>query len=137
MLKYVKFKLINNTTIKGHTLCTECGTRGYFTAPKQHVEGVTLEDNLFFCKPCIDKEKKMKNEFIAEDTPRTNEVFKNRSKLPYGSMVVAPEGHPPSDPWALARELERELNELNKQQKAIDEANAKFDELVRFGEGRN
>ena len=45
-------------------------------------------------------------------TPRTDAVQTAANFLPYGSLVVIPEGHPPSDPWALARELEVENNKL-------------------------
>ena len=46
------------------------------------------------------------------NTPRTDAVQEAARALPYGSMVVIPEGHPPSDPWKLARELEIENNNL-------------------------
>jgi len=45
-------------------------------------------------------------------TPRTDAVNKAAIELPWGSAVVVPEGHPPSDPWALARELEIENTEM-------------------------
>ncbi len=48
------------------------------------------------------------------DTPRTDEVLKAASALPFGSMTVVPDGHPPCDPWELARQLEIELKELHK-----------------------
>ena len=43
------------------------------------------------------------------NTPRTDAVQEAAGKLPLGSIVVVPEGHPPSDPWELCRQMEREL----------------------------
>ena len=47
-----------------------------------------------------------------EDTPKTNEVLKACEDLPFGSIVVIPEGHPPSCPWELARNFERDYAAL-------------------------
>lgn len=55
-----------------------------------------------------------------EDTPRTNEVLKASEALPFGSIVVIPEDHPPSCPWELARTLEREVAKLKKLEKVRD-----------------
>lgn len=55
-----------------------------------------------------------------EDTPRTNEVLKASEALPFGSIVVIPEGHPPNCPWELARTLEREVAKLKKLEKVRD-----------------
>ena len=45
------------------------------------------------------------------DTPRTDAVLEAAKALSCGSIVQIPEGHPPCDPWELARELERQLAE--------------------------
>lgn len=45
------------------------------------------------------------------DTPRTDEVHKAACKLDSGSVIVVPDNYPPCDPWELARQLERELDE--------------------------
>lgn len=49
------------------------------------------------------------------DTPRTDAVQEAAGALPLGSMVIIPEDHPPSCPWELCRQLERELNEVIKE----------------------
>ena len=49
------------------------------------------------------------------DTPRTDAVYAAENLLPFGSIVVVPKGHPPCDPWELARTLERELAALKAQ----------------------
>ena len=46
------------------------------------------------------------------DTPKTDAVQESNRSLGWGSAVVVPDGHPPSDPWELSRQLERENNEL-------------------------
>lgn len=43
-------------------------------------------------------------------TPRTDAVQRASRELPAGSIVEIPEGHPPCDPWELARQLEQETN---------------------------
>ena len=52
-------------------------------------------------------------------TPRTDAVQEAARALPYGSMAVIPAGHPASDPWHLARELELENNKLRSALKEI------------------
>ncbi len=49
------------------------------------------------------------------DTPRTDAVMRAALDLPWGSIVEIPEGRPPSDPWQLARELEKENIILRKE----------------------
>ena len=49
-------------------------------------------------------------------TPRTDTVHKAAMSLPWGSCVVVPEGHPPTCPWELARQLEREVQEHKRNQ---------------------
>lgn len=49
---------------------------------------------------------------LVVGTPRTDAVMKAALALPWGSAVVVPEGHPPTDPWQLARELEQEVQRL-------------------------
>lgn len=55
------------------------------------------------------------------DTPRTDAVYKANLDLGHGSIVSVPEGHPQSDPWELARQLERELNEAYRRLSCIAE----------------
>lgn len=45
------------------------------------------------------------------DTPRTNKVLKACRGLGIGSIVEVPPNYPPHDPWELARDLERKLNQ--------------------------
>ena len=49
------------------------------------------------------------------NTLETDAVFQAHLSLPQGTNVVIPKGHPPCDPWELARKLERENADLRKQ----------------------
>lgn len=51
-------------------------------------------------------------------TPRTDAVFAAAIDLPWGSVVEIPPGHPRSNPWDLARELELENSYLRAQRDA-------------------
>ena len=63
-----------------------------------------------------------------DDTPRTNAVLKTCEDLSWGSVVQIPPRHPPSDPWELARTLERELITITStSMKLKDALQAQFD----------
>lgn len=52
---------------------------------------------------------------VPAKTPRTDAVQESAKSLPWGSVVVVPEGHPPHDPWELARHLEEDIRRLRGQ----------------------
>lgn len=55
-------------------------------------------------------------------TPRTDAVYDANEKLGWGSVVDVPKGYPPSDPWELLRELEKELATIREQNQALLDA---------------
>ncbi len=54
------------------------------------------------------------------DTPRTDAVYQEATKLGPGGWAIIPPGAGLCDPWELARQLERELAEARKDAQRLE-----------------